>query len=444
MDEPKLSRVAHRAYRDIERYLDDLFGAYRTLYPGIEEIASEHELEDEHSFQYCEERKYFVLVVPYTAQKLLLVERTFHADKISWELIGGSVRRDLEETFVDAAARHAERVIPTIQLGEIEPLAFLRNTFSYGGASVEHHGLAFAARVRNTYPMRERKQAIHSRGFFIPHSDDAPAFSLTHNRQVVEKARGYLNELNVDEAPELEVAENLKYRRRYRLHDRLIKPLFRHAPTGPFEHSLDEVDGEIVKWLQPDKAERILDVACGDNTLLVDLAGKQDVPLVVTNDVSWSQVAQLNDQLRSGPYRNRESLVVFTNHDARRLPFGDKFFDAALCKNTLHHMPDTTSVAALIDETLRVARKALVMDILDPKYESPWGRLRHQYYMRVLHDAGEHFLSREAFEALTDRPGLTNRFEMQTVRGIYQVALFQSETTTTATELSRAGGASSD
>jgi hypothetical protein len=87
-------------------------------------------------------------------------------------------------------------------------------------------------------------------------------------------------------------------------------------------------------------------------------------------------------------------------------------------------MKDLDSVRRLIDEVVRVGKRSLIVEIMDPKDEGMWGRLRHQYWVRWLHDVGEHFLSREAFADLTKLPERTEAFEMATVRGVYQFALF--------------------
>jgi ubiquinone/menaquinone biosynthesis C-methylase UbiE len=171
---------------------------------------------------------------------------------------------------------------------------------------------------------------------------------------------------------------------------------------------------------------RMLDVACGENTTVFDLAQCPTTDLVVGNDVSWSQVRLMTQRVQE-KVQNSSAFALFTNHDARRLPFRDGTFDFALCKNVLHHMETYSDLKRLLSELLRVANTCAIVEIMDPMHEGCWGRLRHKYYMRFLHDAGRHFLSREAFAAIMDMPSLVQSFEMATIRGVYQIALLANK-----------------
>src|SRR5262249_24903803 len=121
---PASRRIPYRAFQDIDAYLEDLYAVYSKLYGQAPLIEYEQQIEDRHAFDYCMARKFFVLVVPYTSHRGLLVERVFTGQKLAWTLIGGSVQRKDMETFIDAAHRHASKTIASIELGEIEPVAF--------------------------------------------------------------------------------------------------------------------------------------------------------------------------------------------------------------------------------------------------------------------------------------------------------------------------------
>ena len=87
-------------------------------------------------------------------------------------------------------------------------------------------------------------------------------------------------------------------------------------------------------------------------------------------------------------------------------------------------MPDQDSVLKLISEIRRVGKRCVIVEVMDPQFENHWGRLRHQYFMRFLKDAGGNFLSREEFEALTKQKNINEKFELQTVRGVYQFCCY--------------------
>lgn len=420
-------RITYRAFGDFGAYLDDLYEVYKDIYKSAPHFAYEETLTDHNSFEYCLARKFFILVVPYTVNRELLVERSFANNMISWVLVGGSLRADLRETFIDSAARHARNYMDNLELGEIEPIAFLSNTFSYQDDVHQHLGIAFAARIRNIEPEQDLQTAVHDKGFLIPYDNLETQFSLTHNESVVDVARQYLLKRDLTSTAEFEIAENIKYRNRYILHEKIFKPLIKFLGSYSFQYSLQELQTRIMQIAVQDKHQTFLDVACGENRTVFDVVQLDKAELVVGNDVSWSQVQLLSDRLDITDFRNIESFLLFTNHDARYMPFTDRFFDFVLCKNVLHHMADVESVTQLLNEIVRVSKRALVVEIMDPKFESLWGRVRHQYYVKFLRDAGQNFLSREEFADLTNLVQRHESFDMPTIRGIYQFAVFHND-----------------
>lgn len=416
------SRIVYKAYRDSREYIEDLFEAYRTMYASAPLIEYEEEVEDEHSFEYCIARKHFVLIGPYTSAGKLLVQRAFAGNKLNWVLIGGSLRQDAMETFIAGATRHASAVIRDVELGEVEPVAFVRNTFCFGEAKHVHYGIAFAARIRNADPERLLRATPGSRGHLVPLFSAGTTWSLTHNAAVVELLQAYFRRLDFSALAEHEISENQRYVARYEFHGRFIKPLFRFF-GGLFPYSLRDLDKKVNALTLEGNPARVLDVACGENDWILKIARVPSVNLAVGNDVSWSQIQLMESQFVSPQFRGTNALAIFTNHDARRFPFADGVFDVALCKNVLHHMDDVRSVRALLSEASRVSRRTVVVEIMDPSFESLWGRIRHHYYIDFLKDAGNHFLSRGEFEALTREFRVGDAFEVQTIRGVYMFAI---------------------
>lgn len=122
-------------------------------------------------------------------------------------------------------------------------------------------------------------------------------------------------------------------------------------------------------------------MSCGDNDIIFKIAPLAD--LAVGNDVSLTQVEALS---RS----NRFPHVLFTNHDARVLPFKTKF-DFVLCKHTLHHLSTKEDLEAVLHSLEQVARTILLVDWEDPTLGSLGARLFHRYYRAILGDCGRWF-----------------------------------------------------
>jgi hypothetical protein len=214
-------RLAYRAFEDAELHFDDLYAVYCYLYGDAPIFRSEITLDHADAFEYCRQRRYFTLICPYTGSRQLLVERSFTDKELSWILIGGSVLRDHAETFIDAAGRHAERALPGIALGEVEPLAFFENIFQFGTETHVHLGLGFVARIRTEGTVRRALESHDA--YLLDARASLPPFSLNHNRAMAELAAKYVSDLTLA-AAEDEVSENLRYQQRYRIHDRVVKP----------------------------------------------------------------------------------------------------------------------------------------------------------------------------------------------------------------------------
>src|SRR5206468_2504855 len=134
-----------------------------------------------------------------------------------------------------------------------------------------HYGIAFIARIRN--PDIDRRMRVSTtEAHLLDVREQLPGFGLQHNKQVAELAATRVRAISMDSVLEAEIAENLKYQRRYRLHDRFAKPLMRRTGRLFFEFSLEDLDQEIQMLIESrNTGGCFLDVACGDNSLVFDL-----------------------------------------------------------------------------------------------------------------------------------------------------------------------------
>lgn len=395
----------------------------RTLYSSAPDIHTRFTLSNPDALAYCQQREHFVIVVPYTIDGRILAERTFSGSDIKWSLVGGALKQAVDEDFLVAAERLAEYNLPGIMLADIEPFAFLENTFIYDRIECKHVGIAFSGRIRNTDVEDILAKSKRTRGHLIDLSTQADAIALPHNQRVLMVAQSHIRPKAIGIVPfhENEISQNELYKNRYAFHDRFVKPAMRLASRVLGEVSLDELDSTTREIILADSPRSIIDVACGENTMCEELSRLEALDLIVGNDISFSQV----DLLRKRTCHNRTAAtLLYTNHDATNMPFADNTFDVAVCKNVLHHMPDHETVHRLITECARIARKAVVIEVLDPAYENSWGRLRHKYYLNFLHDAYVHFYSASEFnELVTESFACDQRFDLRTFRGVYQFAV---------------------
>ncbi|MCK0138919.1 class I SAM-dependent methyltransferase [Aliiroseovarius sp. F47248L] len=404
---------------------EDQYETYRSLYPSAPVVETLFKLTSVEAFEYCRQRKFFVIVAPYNKRHEILAERTFAEEKIKWSLVGGSVKLTSSETFLEAANRLAQHSLPSIIISDIEPFAFLKNTFVFDGEECVHHGIAFTGRVRADDPDKLLMLGDRTRGHFVPITLPPDEIAISHNKKIFIEAQEHVSKKAFGEAPfhEREISINEQYQHRYAFHDKFVKPVFRFASKFYGEHSIDEYKQMEQSILSEDGTSSLIDVACGENELCEQLARTSQFDLVVGNDISFSQVELLSK--KSNGEQSPDGLV-YTNHDATNLPFLDNQFDVAICKNVLHHMPDQDAVQQLVAETVRIAKRALIVEVMNPEFEGKWGRLRHNYYVHFLQDAYVHFLSKPEFDELIKPYRCQYRFDCHTFRGVYFMAVLSS------------------
>ena len=416
-------RVLYRAFGNAAAHIADMFSVIEHLY-DLPTISFTEEITDRALFDYCLDRRHFLLVLPYTIRGAILLNPLFSANQLVWRIVGGGVQSSFDETFIGACQRHVSRYFKEVILGEVEPIALLKNTFKFGDEVCEHFGVAFIARVRNENQEAVLAQMPHSRGAFVSiHTPDLTLGYMGH-QTILQKATPRIKAANEHSTQEHEVATNAKYRIRYAFHNLVVKPIVRLASRGFYPSSIAKLEQIIRNLVLQNKPESVLDVACGENLSIVNFSSEDKVPLVVGNDISWSQIELMGRRLKPDRFRNSSSFVLFTNHDARRLPFRDNAFDCVICKNVLHHMPDQDSFVSLIREILRVGKRVIIVEILDPKQDGRRLKIRDRYYKHFLKDVGGNFLSREEFETFTNLGNRTQHFEVVTLRGVYQIATF--------------------
>jgi ubiquinone/menaquinone biosynthesis C-methylase UbiE len=161
------------------------------------------------------------------------------------------------------------------------------------------------------------------------------------------------------------------------------------AGTRPKTESLF-VSGDYVRYFRPDdssnpfqklygeKRQAVIDLLPGTGLNVLDVGsgmGRIAIPLaqrhaVTACDLSWHMLRLASDD--SGG--KLSSLAVA---DARRLPFADRSFDAALCIDVLPHLSDP---ALALSEARRVLRPGGTF-IVDSTNSMPLWTLAYPHYL---------------------------------------------------------------
>jgi HAD superfamily hydrolase (TIGR01509 family) len=337
-------------------------------------------------FDYCLRRNFFVNILAYQGDRIFL-KRSF-GTSLGWELPGGSVRSRGDELYEDAVSRIIERDIPNVEIGELRPVSYIEKTYRCQGRSTTHYGLTFLGRVRSPR-RREIERNENIKGMFISIHDKEEISRIRGiDRRIVYHATHSLGTDRADEHIESLDDEIVSTRQisqlAHKLDAALVHPIGRFFSSRKIKHNL---------LSRIEETHLILDVACGDDSFAFELAKRGQ--FCVGNDIQWVQVHKLIDTKPSA-IKN----LVFTNHDACKLPFKGKF-DVVLCKNMLHHMDRKEDLLSLLTSLRRVAKRRIL--IVDPERPSdgPWNaRLWHWYYVNILNDQGERFLTEPLFREL--------------------------------------------
>ena len=138
------------------------------------------------------------------------------------------------------------------------------------------------------------------------------------------------------------------------------------------EQTLNHPKDKIEQFLQRKRINkvlpyikgRLLDIGCGDNTLL--------------------KTYIMQDLTRNGKgvdvYQWDKSVLLI--NDASELPFEDKTFDTVTMTATLHHIPNRTDTLKEIHRILRTNGRLIITDP-EPFISKIWHKLRNHF--------GEHY-----------------------------------------------------
>ena len=291
-----------------------------------------------------------------------------------------------------------ERLAPRARPGELLPLG----TIESGSGQDAERALAVLLRANSLF--------VEDAAFaLVELSALSRSNRITELERRVLKAAQDLLDAGVTEVPRAEVDAASEHPLRHAIHRRLIKPLIWPFSSRRLRQRIMPCAGEAVT---------ILDVACGDDHLAVDLAKTGAV--CVANDAAARSMVELARADTAG-------RVLLTVHNLTDLPYG-AIFDVAIAKNVIHHL-DPAECAGLFRTLRKCARRMLFVDIVD--VEKSWRALAwNAYYRHWLGDQGAPRLSSKDFEQLI-RDAFPDRqvtFEaVETIKGRYAVCLVDRE-----------------
>lgn len=405
--------------------LEALFGCYKSQY-NLPIIQTRYNLKDSNAYQYCSRKKYFSIVIPFDAEKNIIVEHLISDySKFGWTLIGGSVHEN-DEDFIDGAYNNVLKILGGgIRLEEFQPIAILINEFKYGDKIFIHYGVAFISKINNTVELDEIiKKSTCSR---------IPVFGIEditniHNKKVLDIARDVIGKYsgNPYHSKEISYSYRFEYQQHQAKNIELQQKEERLNPPCKLVDFSEEIAKKIIKY----PYRRFLDIACGENDLGYKIARKEKCECVYLNDIAWNYIRNIHKiEFTKKKYRRERAKIVFTNHDALDTPFVDGYFDVVLAKNLLHHLYSFDNCERFIREVRRISKYLFLIEISHPEEQSVSGKELHkEYYCDVLKEDEEcYYIKKHDFEALTNLSMIRSResWQMETIKGVYNLSILE-------------------
>ncbi len=321
-------------------------------------------------FESYKKRHYFVIISICNLKNETLLIRDFNK-VIGWELPGGYVKNDesIEEAINRVVIDEAG-----LEIDELSPVAVIRNIFKCGNKKVVHSGIAFMALSRgNTRPTPKNIKSCFTSG--TPRKvayQDSKILSIVRKRLSKRK--------HTPPFKEIDSVKSRNFFLLYLLHKYIIKRIGSSSSRKIRNKIFSLIEGKPIT---------ILDASCGEDSIVDELYGRYKPDICVGNDISWKTTTLI---------KNRNPAVFFTNHNVLNLPYKIKF-DLVIFKNTLHHI-EKKHQSELVKNLLGLAKQLIIVDIDDPQKSTFRSKIWNKYYVYLLGDQGNSFLSFEQFNKM--------------------------------------------
>jgi ubiquinone/menaquinone biosynthesis C-methylase UbiE len=152
---------------------------------------------------------------------------------------------------------------------------------------------------------------------------------------------------------------------------------------------------KLLKWLDPQKGERILDIACGAGDLSLKIAEKGcEVHGIDMSAIAIDSAKSLSELVKI--------KGEFTVGDAERLPYADGYFNKVVCSSSLEHFKDD---ARSLSEMRRVVKPGGTIILTVDSFTFPIVPKLKERHRRLC--AVEHYYTREDMAQALQKTGLT-------------------------------------
>ena len=214
-----------------------------------------------------------------------------------------------------------------------------------------------------------------------------PIYSIPEKyKKIVKYHRENFEMLYLSKNVSNEIKMSLRYIRRYKFHENVIK---KYILTEKKRRKKEFKD--LVYNYLPNK-KSIIDVSCGDSSDLFEVAHRRNFETIVGNDIGINYLK-----------RNLQQGVIYTNDDIIYNSIKDNAYDVVYCKNTLHHMRSINNIKKMLNSIDKISKsEILIIEIINPKESGGLSKFLSKWlYSKFLKDLGDCFLNEKQFKKIT-------------------------------------------
>ena len=390
-----------------DRY-QEIFEYYRNIY-DLPLIKTNFYQDDYRAMNYCEDRDFVALVVPFgepsgdLANKIVVQNNLVSYTKMYSDLIGGSARPDRD--FLSSAIEIAKKKANLRSLEEFTPIALIENTFTYEKKQQSHYGIVFMARIPKG---RSLGKDVVSKSI-----NEKVYFANPHNQVLFELAKKYVENYRTNKI----LQDEIKFSRKLGLKDIKNKKKKFLNDNNIDLKDYYEFKKSIVREIRRTSPKSIMDIACGDDDIIYDFLKINNNIKVFANDIALAYLENYH-------YNKKEhTKIMFSNLNAVELPFKPGTIDIMFCKNLLHHL-SRADRKKLITRCLKICKTMVIVEILCYKEQNDSGKILHdKFYGEILKETkNKEYLSGKQLDELFSDPYIEKQSdtEVETQNGKYR------------------------
>ena len=214
-----------------------------------------------------------------------------------------------------------------------------------------------------------------------------------------------------------------KYYYRHLIHKKIISRIFQQLSSKKLRTAIHHIINKL--GFKPENSYKIIDVSCGYDDLLIELAIRFKKSKVIGNDLCSKQLLSL-------PRKRRLNNITLTTHNILSSEFcQNKNYDLIICKNTLHHIPRISQLY-LLKKLLRAGKIVIIIEIENPLKCSFNSFIWNFYYRKFLKDDGTNFVCNNEFNNLLNKLKTKDLLvrvfhtSLKTIKGNYLFAIIKN------------------